>query len=158
MRLTRGVDPSRIVHIPHVLYHWRAIETSTARDGAAKPHAVAAGTRAVADSLDAAGVEARVEVVGGAFQRVKYPLPHPAPAVDVIIPSACTHQYLEPCLKGLLQETSYPNLQLTLVINERLYDDPVKAEFPGCDRERDGRERRAASRTPFAGTGAESAL
>ena len=43
-----------VVHVPRVLYHWRALETSTAGGGEdAKPWAFEAGTRAVAGPLRA---------------------------------------------------------------------------------------------------------
>ena len=127
LRLTHGIDPARIVHIPHILYHWRAIATSTARAGAAKPHTVAAGTRAVTDHLKAAGVDADVSVVGNAFQRVRYTLPDPAPPVEVIIPTAFSHEHVESCLRGLLDLTSYPNVHVTLVVNEGATKTPAKA-------------------------------
>jgi len=42
----------RVVHIPHVLYHWRVVEGSAAGDESAKPYAREAGCRAVQDQLD----------------------------------------------------------------------------------------------------------
>ena len=72
LRLTQGLDPISIVHIPHVLYHWRAAEGSTAKSGGAKPYALEAGARAVADHLEAVGAEAEVSTVGTAVQRVLY--------------------------------------------------------------------------------------
>ena len=51
-----------IVHVPRVLYHWRALETSTAGDGeSAKPWAFEAGQRAVQAHCERIGLEARVE-------------------------------------------------------------------------------------------------
>ena len=52
----------RVVHVPRVLYHWRAIETSAAEGGAdAKPWAFEAGARAVQAHCKRIGLEAHVE-------------------------------------------------------------------------------------------------
>ncbi|MCO5168590.1 MAG: glycosyltransferase [Planctomycetes bacterium] len=51
---------TRALHVPHVLYHWRALPGSTARSAAAKPGAHAAGRRAVADALRRRGVAGTV--------------------------------------------------------------------------------------------------
>lgn len=49
----------RVVHIPEVLYHWRAVEGSAAADIEAKPYANDAGVRAVQEQLDRLGIAAR---------------------------------------------------------------------------------------------------
>ena len=49
----------RVVHVPEVLYHWRAVEGSTAVDIDAKPYANDAGLRAVQEHLDRVGIKAR---------------------------------------------------------------------------------------------------
>ena len=49
----------RVVHVPEVLYHWRAVQGSTADDIEAKPYANDAGLRAVQEHLDRVGVQAR---------------------------------------------------------------------------------------------------
>lgn len=51
----------RIVHLPEVLYHWRATAGSTAQSGEAKPYAWDAGVQAVQAHVDRTGLEARVE-------------------------------------------------------------------------------------------------
>jgi GT2 family glycosyltransferase len=127
LRVTRGAEGSGVVHIPHVLYHWRAVESSTAKSIEAKPSAVEAGTRAVADHLRAVGVEAEVEAFGAAFQRVRYAVPDPAPSVEVIIPSACKHDYVQQCLEGLLRGTSYPELHVTIVVSDTVRADDAAA-------------------------------
>jgi glycosyltransferase involved in cell wall biosynthesis len=48
----------RVVHVPEVLYHWRAVAGSTAVESEAKPYAHDAGLRAVQDHLDRVGIDA----------------------------------------------------------------------------------------------------
>ena len=54
LRLTERTD--RIAHVPKVLYHWRALPSSTASSGAAKPEAFERGVRAVQEALDRRGI------------------------------------------------------------------------------------------------------
>jgi GT2 family glycosyltransferase len=51
----------RVVHVPEVLYHWRAVAGSAAADINAKPYADDAGRRAVQDQLDRLGIRGTVE-------------------------------------------------------------------------------------------------
>jgi glycosyltransferase involved in cell wall biosynthesis len=61
LALRVGEIARRVVHIPEVLYHWRAVAGSAAADDGAKPYATLAGQRAVQDHVDRVGITARVE-------------------------------------------------------------------------------------------------
>ncbi len=61
LRCIERIDASQIVHIPRVLYHWRAIETSTAMNIESKPYALDAAQRALQDHLDRIGSTAKAE-------------------------------------------------------------------------------------------------
>ena len=58
LRITERGAP--VVHIPKVLYHWRQLPSSTARDPRAKPHAALRGRDAVAAHLQRTGVQGEV--------------------------------------------------------------------------------------------------
>ncbi|HKW79431.1 MAG TPA: glycosyltransferase [Casimicrobiaceae bacterium] len=60
LRLTETADRQRIVHVPRVLYHWRAVEGSTARAMRNKDYAERAQQRAVVAHLDRTGVKATI--------------------------------------------------------------------------------------------------
>ncbi|MBD3926647.1 glycosyltransferase [Nocardioides cavernae] len=77
----------RVVHVSEVLYHWRAVEGSTAVDIEAKPYADDAGRRAVQEHLDRVGIDARA-VAGAEPGRytVERRLP-PARSVSLVIPT-----------------------------------------------------------------------
>ena len=79
LRLTQAAKC--IIHIPKVLYYWRASPQSTAASERNKPFASAAGIKAVKDNLTAAGIEARVESSRGipTIYRVSYALQSPPP-------------------------------------------------------------------------------
>lgn len=61
LRCIEKIDPSQIVHIPKVLYHWRAIEGSTALSIESKPYALYAAQRALQEHLLRTGSTARAE-------------------------------------------------------------------------------------------------
>jgi len=58
-----GEATSEIYHIPAILYHWRAADSSTARDIGTKPYARLAQLRAVQDHLDRRGLPAKTDFV-----------------------------------------------------------------------------------------------
>jgi GT2 family glycosyltransferase len=58
LRLTEVAE--RVVHLPHVLYHWRSVAGSTARSPAAKAWAYEAARRALEDALRRRGLPGRV--------------------------------------------------------------------------------------------------
>jgi GT2 family glycosyltransferase len=128
LRVTDGMPAARICHIPHVLYHWRRTEGSTAQRLEAKPDAVGAGRRAVEDALARRGIRGTVTTVHEAYQSVRYAVPTPRPRVDVVIPSA-RFEFLEPCLDGLLRNTAYDPLTVTLVVSRGRLEAPKELRF-----------------------------
>ncbi|WP_353982232.1 glycosyltransferase family 2 protein [Salinicola endophyticus] len=128
LRCTRGLSAERIVHIPQVLYHWRAAGTSTAGAAAAKAYTGVAGLRAVREHLAIEAPAARVEA--GRFPntyRVHWPLPQPAPLVSLLVPTRDRVELLEPCVRALLERTAYPNLELLILDNDSR--DPATLDF-----------------------------
>lgn len=87
LRSIERIDPSQVVHVPHVLYHWRAIKGSAALDTTEKSYTVDASRRAVQDHLSRTHQQAEVEVCPdlAMFHRVKYALPEAKPLVSVIV-------------------------------------------------------------------------
>ena len=117
LRLCEQVDKSRIVHVPHVLYHWRAHEASTAEALAAKPYATNAGRLAVEQHLERRQLSATVTTIAeSGHNRIEWNVPDPAPKVSVIIPTR-DGRYLEQCVKSLLGMTEYPNFEVLVVDN-----------------------------------------
>ena len=108
-----------IVHIPKVLYYWRASPQSTAESEENKPFVTAAGIKAVKDTLRSAGIDARVETARGlpTIYRVSYPLPTPAPKVSILIPN-CDHvSDLRGCIDSIREKTTYTNYEIVIIEN-----------------------------------------
>lgn len=60
LRCTEGLSRDSVIHVPHVLYHWRSTKGSTSENPDAKLYAYDAGRRAVTDHLKRAGIGAEV--------------------------------------------------------------------------------------------------
>lgn len=117
LRVAEQLDPEQVVHIPRVLYHWRAHTASTASGISAKPYARLAGRRAVEEHLARVGAGAAVitNPLSG-WHRVRWALPTPAPKVSVIVPTR-DGQFLWRCLSSIFQLTSYPNFEVLVMDN-----------------------------------------
>lgn len=90
LRYVTGLDGSRLIHVPHVLYHWRAHEQSTARDIRAKDYAFTSARKAVQQWLDITSPGALAEDAPAVqWVRVRYPTPAARPRASIIceIPS-----------------------------------------------------------------------
>ncbi|MGV1003192.1 MAG: glycosyltransferase family 2 protein [Candidatus Nanopelagicales bacterium] len=80
-----------VVHVPRVLYHWRALPSSTAADAAAKPYAAEAGLAAVTAHLDRTGYRATVahSPHPGTYLIARTPRPE---LVSLVIPTRGGHR------------------------------------------------------------------
>jgi GT2 family glycosyltransferase len=119
LRCTHQLRTDQILHIPKVLYHWRAIEGSTALRRDAKDYAADAGARAVSDHLARCGhADATIEQLPHGHYRVRWPLPTPAPRVTVIVPTRDRVELLRACVESLFEVTRYPDFDLIVVDNQ----------------------------------------
>src|SRR5690606_3290016 len=97
LRVGERSAPERIRHLPRVLYHWRAVSGSTARGIEAKPYAVVASRRAVADHLARCRPGGRL-VESEGRPRVVWPLPDPPPLASVVIATRDRLELLRRCV------------------------------------------------------------
>lgn len=118
LRCVQQLDAGQIGHVPHVLYHWRAIEGSTALSGGEKDYAGQAGARALSHHLAAAGEpEADVQMVTGGY-RIRRPSLQPLPRVSLIIPTRDRIDLLQQCIDSIVQTTVYPDYEILVVDNQ----------------------------------------
>lgn len=85
LRLLSLSSPERVVHVPHVLYHWRATSRSTSGGLWRKQYAHDAGRRAIAEHLARSRQQGRVERDLYSAYRVRYAVPTPPPSVTVFM-------------------------------------------------------------------------
>ena len=121
----------QVVHIPRILYHWRALPQSTAASTSAKSYSLDTGRRAVAEALTRRGLAGEVtqprfaKDAGLGIFRIDY-RGIPEPLVSIIIP---THngRFLERCLESLQEHTDYANLEI--LVADNLSDDPRTVDY-----------------------------
>ena len=118
LRCVARLRPDEIGHVPHVLYHWRAIAGSTALSGSAKAYAEDAGRRALVEHMKAVGeAGAMVTPVTGGY-RVKRSLGASEPKVSLIIPTRDRVDLLSRCVESILDITRYRNFEILIVDNQ----------------------------------------
>nr|WP_246338264.1 glycosyltransferase family 2 protein [Azospirillum oleiclasticum] len=103
------VAPERVHHLPYVLHHGRAWTEDPALPGRAVR---------VRACLDGGGVRADIEAYGQGRLRVRWPLPDPAPAVTLIIPTRDQGPLLKACLDSVRATVRYPRCDIVVVDND----------------------------------------
>jgi glycosyltransferase involved in cell wall biosynthesis len=118
LRCVEQIKDTQIVHIPKVLYSWRASAGSTAASNTAKPYASEAGRRALSEHLERVHGK-DVVALPGPFPfsyRVKWPL-NAFPLVSIIIPTRDRLDLLEVAVDSILEKTDYPAFEVLIVDN-----------------------------------------
>ena len=119
LRALEALEDSEILHIPEVLYFWRAGKASTALSIENKPYALEAGREAVKQHLSRIGVSATVEgspQVPAAF-RVRIDIVEDKNRVSVLIPTRDNVETLSVCIESLLNKTDYQNYEIIIIDN-----------------------------------------
>jgi GT2 family glycosyltransferase len=130
LRITELLREDQIVHIPHVLYHWRAAApSSAASDPYAKPYALRAGRAAVTDHLRRAGIAADV-VPADIHVNVRYAVPGAPPLVSVVVPTTMEGERFETLVHGL-SGTDYRPIEVIRVATRAAIDAaPLEVAVP----------------------------
>jgi glycosyltransferase involved in cell wall biosynthesis len=118
LRCFATVKDWEVVHIPKVLYHWRTLKGSTARQASEKSYTSDAGIKALADYLAQTAAPAHVERgrVPNTY-RVVWQIPEPAPLVSLMIPTRDMQEMLAKCVDSILEKTTYPNYEIIILDN-----------------------------------------
>ncbi len=112
-------DRSKIVHIPHVLYHWRQSEGSASANINAKPYALVNGRKSILDHLKETKQIASVmpHPIMPSFTMVRDMLPDPVPLVSIIIQTKDNPVQLGRCVNSILEKTAYANYEILVLDN-----------------------------------------
>lgn len=117
LRFIEQTQPSRIQHVAKVLYHWRALSTSTASSGSAKDYASEAGLKALQSAMERREIKADVVSAGPkGIYNVHYEIEDPS-LVSVIIPTKDGYDNLERCMNSLIKKTTYNDYEVIVVDN-----------------------------------------
>lgn len=115
LRLTEKAE--KIVHIPKVLYYWRAHKGSVAEDVSAKPYVIEAGKRAIHDHLQRIGLKGEaLDSVIPSMYRMRYEI-EGTPLVSILIPNYEHKADLEKCLNSIYGKSTYQNFEIIVIEN-----------------------------------------
>ncbi len=117
LRLSELTD--RIVHVPEILYSWRAIPSSTAENPGSKPYAQIVGQKAIQAHLDRVygpGKATAEETDHYFVYDVRYHLEE-EPLVSVIIPTKDHADLLEAAINSIFEKTTYSRYEIVVLDN-----------------------------------------
>lgn len=120
LRLSAGVPPAQICHIPRILCH---------RHKAAPLYAPYsdAERRMLEMHLKRKCVQASVTPGHNGCWRIRYALPATFPLVSIIIPTRNGLELLAPCIKSILSKTAYAPFEIIVADNQS--DDGATLEY-----------------------------
>jgi GT2 family glycosyltransferase len=118
LQVTARAPEGTIHHLPFVLSHRHGQHSPEPRLATEQERS----TRAHEERLARVGRQVQLEPVGDSSYRTRYALPKEPPKVSVIVPSTGKLELLAPCLDGVLDHTSYADLDVLLVVNETYKD------------------------------------
>lgn len=106
-----------IVHIPKVLYYWRASENSVATDVSIKAYAIEAAKAALTEHLKRSGLNGTVEDARvPSTYRVRYEIKG-EPLISILIPNKDQADDLKKCISSIQSLTTYKNYEIVIVEN-----------------------------------------
>lgn len=123
-----------IVHIPKVLYHWRAHKNSTAQNSDSKPYAFEVGKKVIKDHIKRS-LDTDVEVTDGltpGSYEIKYAIKD-NPKVSIIVDGRnCFENDVEKIVRKIDNNTNYENYEI-LVISSKDVENVKKVIRPTND-------------------------
>ena len=121
LRLTEKAQ--KIIHIPKVLYYWRAYDLSTSKDVSAKPFVSASGQKAISDHLNRVGLQGEVlDSNPLTTYKINYSI-EDEPLISIIILNKDQKDTLRDCVESILQKTTYMNFEIIICENNSTSSD-----------------------------------
>jgi glycosyltransferase involved in cell wall biosynthesis len=119
LRCLPHINSDEIVHIPRVLYHWRAVEGSTAMASDEKSYTITAGTKALKDYFRNCGHHGVTVTQGEVANtyRIQWPIPIAEPLVSLLVPTRDNREMTETCVRSILEKSTYKNFEILILDN-----------------------------------------
>lgn len=118
--IIRLTDNARkVVHVPKLLYYWRAHAGSVAGNIEAKPYVVEAARGAVADHLRRHGFSHFTITSTRAFEtifKISYEIIG-EPKISIVIPNKDHTEDLRRCIKSIVEKSTWENYEIIVVEN-----------------------------------------
>jgi glycosyltransferase involved in cell wall biosynthesis len=119
LRCIEHLRREQIVHIPHVLYHWRAIAGSTALGPSEKNYAHHAAKKALTAHIERIGLHGKFEELERFHGNWSFkPELTENPLISIIIPTRDGLDFLTRCLKSIRELSTYKNFEILIVDNQ----------------------------------------
>lgn len=118
LRAIERIGPGKVRHIPHVLYHWRAVPGSVALSSSEKTYAHTRARASIDEHFSRSGLTANAVKGTSELHRVVYAL-DPQPFVSVIVSGG---PEIEKTLRGIVAGTEYESYEIVAAC-ERPSDD-----------------------------------
>ena len=118
LKVTELLATDQVVHIPYLLYHWRAIEGSTALALEEKGYVRESSHKTLEGHCERTRPGVEIMPIAHGHWRLKYNIPQPAPLVSIIIPTKDQAPILRACIDGISNSTIYPNYEIIVVDNQ----------------------------------------
>ena len=115
-----------IIHIPKILYHWRAHQGSTALSEDVKDYAIVSAKKAIADYLSQC--DYKTEIYDGSLlstYHISYEIKN-NPEVSIIIPTKDNVKILRTCITSILDKTDYQNYKIIIADNASTKTSTIK--------------------------------
>lgn len=106
---------NKIIHVPHILYHWRVLEGSTALSEGQKSYSQDSGVKALQSALPNTIVEPGP--LANTY-KVNWPIASEEPLVSLVIPTKNGMKLVKQCIESIEKLTSYKNWEILLVDNQ----------------------------------------
>jgi GT2 family glycosyltransferase len=118
LRVVTAIPPGQIVHIPRILYHWRANTCCDALSRSKKHACENAGRRAVTEHLQSSG-GGTVDVApeAPAYNRIRHAQPATPPLVSIVICTRDHEALLRTAVESIHTLSTYSNYELVIVDN-----------------------------------------
>ena len=137
LRFTEQVEKTCILHIPKVLYHWRAMGGSTALGVKEKTNVFDVTEKAIQECLKRRQIKASVSFHEQSwnYPKIKYlALEEESPTVSILIPTRDRIDLLDKCITSIFGTIEYKNIEIIVIDNEsreersHIYLDEIKKE------------------------------
>ena len=116
LRLTEATEKP-VIHVPHILYHWRIHESSTAGNIREKSGASDAGMRVLQDLYQRRELQAEITALELPGRYHAYVTLKEKPLVSVLIPNKDHTDDLKRCIGSLLNKATYGNIEIIVIEN-----------------------------------------
>lgn len=117
LRCIAECSDDQIIHVPYVLYHWRAIQGSTALAESEKSYSAVAGLNALKEHLGTNADSVELGKLPNTY-KVNWALSDINPLVSIIIPTKNGKALVKQCINSLYKKTLYPRFEILLVDNQ----------------------------------------